>query len=387
MAVDGSRGSTVVQHPGQDVVSGWTPDGSALLFASDRSGSTSLWLQPLSDRQPRGAPRLIRGGLGGFMSAGVTRNGALYLSVDVSQRDVSVTALELATGKEARAPVRPIQQFVGTNVMPDWSPDGRHLAYVSQRSGLRNSGRIIGIRDMRTGDERALRPALSYFGPIDWAPDGDLFVTAGTDLKGRSGVFTIDARTARSSLIVDTSINAYPKWSSDGRRMFYRKTGQQRYTDVSIVERDLVSGTERTVARGAFGAFSVSPDGTSIAAPMGGIATASARVLAGIRVDTGEVRELMRVGPSERFPPYVAPQWTPDGRAVLVRKRSPNELWLVPLGGTPRKLDVDVREWSFGAVGQMSVHPDGRQVAFLTGRLSSEVMVLENFLPPVSSTR
>ena len=207
------------------------------------------------------------------------------------------------------------------------------------------------------------------------------FVTAGTDLKGRSGVFRIDAKTAAVSLVAEDTDDAYPKWSPDGKHVFYRKGAQQQFTDFSIVERDLSSGAERTVASGELGVFSVSPDGRSIAAPVGGILGAAAPVVREIRVDNGAMRDLLRAGPSERFPPYIAPQWTPDGRAVIVRKRAPNELWFVPMAGEPRKLDVDVREWSFGAVGQMSIHPDGRQVAFLSGTLSSEVMVLENFLP------
>jgi hypothetical protein len=107
-----------------------------------------------------------------------------------------------------------------------------------------------------------------------------------------------------------------------------------------------------------------------------------------IRADNGEMQDLLRVGPSERLPMYVAPQWTPDGRGVLVRKATPNELWLLPTtGAAPRKLDVDVRDWSFGGVGQISLHPDGRRIAFLSGSLSNEVMVLENFLQASAASR
>jgi hypothetical protein len=48
---------------------------------------------------------------------------------------------------------------------------------------------------------------------------------------------------------------------------------------------------------------------------------------------------------------------------------------------------VDVRNWTFGGVAQFSLHPDGRRIAFLSGSLSNEVMVLENFLPRATPAR
>jgi hypothetical protein len=68
--------------------------------------------------------------------------------------------------------------------------------------------------------------------------------------------------------------------------------------------------------------------------------------------------------------------------------RQPNELWIVPTkDGRPRKLQVDVSDWPFGPIAQMTLHPNGRTVAFLTGELSTDVMVLENFLPKAQNSR
>lgn len=391
LAVDGGRALTAVEHPSQDIAMGWTPDGSELLFASNRGGTTGLWAQPFGERRPRGAPRLVRADLGGSWSLGVTGDGSLYFGMRKNDRDISVTAVDLAGGKQLTPPMRPIRQFVGTNLMPDWSSDGRYLAYVSQRgfNPTDNSGRIIGVHDMTTGEERELRPKLLYFGPISWSPDGEALLTAGTDVKGRSGVFVIDARTADvSPVVVENTDNAYPQWSPDGKRVFYRQGAEGQLTDWKIVERDLASGAERTVVSGGFQVFSVSPDGRSIVAPIGDIGGSAAAAVVQIRVDNGEMRTLLRASASERFPMFIAPQWTPDGRAVLVRKRSPNELWLVPtMGDPPRKVEVDVRDWSFGGVGQISLHPDGRRIAFLSGSLSNEIMVLENFLPAPSTKK
>ena len=204
VAVDGSRAATVVEHPSRNIAMGFTPDGSQLLFASDRGGTMGLWEQPLDARRPKGAPRLLRSDLGGFWSLGVTKEGSLYYGIRKHDRDVSVMTMDLQAGKALTAPERLIQRFVGTNAMPDWSNDGEHLAFVSQRGfdPTNNTGRIVGIRNMTTGEEREIRPSLLYLGAISWSPNRETLLTSGTDLKGRPGVFAIDARTGETSLVV-----------------------------------------------------------------------------------------------------------------------------------------------------------------------------------------
>jgi Tol biopolymer transport system component len=58
--VDGGREITLVQHPADDDLLGWAPDGGHILFASDRAGTTGAWLLPVADGEPSGEPRLIK---------------------------------------------------------------------------------------------------------------------------------------------------------------------------------------------------------------------------------------------------------------------------------------------------------------------------------------
>ena len=61
-----------------------------------------------------------------------------------------------------------------------------------------------------------------------------------------------------------------------------------------------------------------------------------------------------------------------------------NELWLVSTtGAEPRKLAFDADQ-----VGRpMRLHPNGRQLAFVSGGRHAEIWVLENFLPALKPGR
>ena len=58
-----------------------------------------------------------------------------------------------------------------------------------------------------------------------------------------------------------------------------------------------------------------------------------------------------------------------------VDQPGPTELWRVtPEGGEPQKLlEMD-------GLSDISVHPDGRHIAFTSGRIQMEIWAMENFL-------
>ena len=60
----------------------------------------------------------------------------------------------------------------------------------------------------------------------------------------------------------------------------------------------------------------------------------------------------------------------------LYGDNEPNELWSIPAtGGAPRKLNLGVK------VKHLSLHPDGRRIAFTAGKTDGAIWVMENFLP------
>ena len=100
-----------------------------------------------------------------------------------------------------------------------------------------------------------------------------------------------------------------------------------------------------------------------------------------LSLSAGETRELFRNAKSDDLQ-VRSFEWMPDGWHILfVVQENPNEgptsLWRIPAeGGTAEKI-LHSRKLLAG----LSIHPDGHQVSFTNVKLSSEVWVMENFLP------
>ena len=400
LASDGSREIPAVVNPGNDVVIGWSPDGAHLLFASDRSGTMGLWALRFADGKPQGAPDLVKPDIGNVFPLGITKAGVLYTSIVASDQDIEVASVDVAAGKQTAPPVKVVQRFAGSNTQPTWSSDGKSLAYTSARG----NGFVVVIRATGTDENRELTPALSYLQGLTWSPDGRSFVVFGGDLKGRDGIYRIDAHSGSVTPIVAPIAQedrlSYEGffWSPDGKRLYYHSQNG------TVHERDLAAGTERVVVAGRpspitltpidgkLGPISLSPDGRWIASYRSeGSGTSVVVVL--IPVNGGEPRELLHVKQPEWVNNSSMP-WTADGRGILVRKMTEpegatSELWLVPIDGTTsRKLDFDANRVVPFAQGKLQLHPDGRQLAFVAGHQRiMEVWALENFVPTLKASR
>ena len=390
LAVDASAESHVVSSPGYDRLMGWSPDGTRLLFASDRTGTLGLWGLEVADGRSQGTPTLIKPDIPAS-SIGVTASGALFTVSVIGGQDIMMATLDLETGKLLKSPVSTMR-LVGPNRTPDWSPDGKSLAYLSER----DRALVIVIRAVDTGQMRELRVDLDYIGVLRWAPDSRSFVVKG-NRKGLEGAYQIDAHTGASTQLALTpgTGRSAAQLSPDAKKLYVWGGGVLRGTEGSVfLERDLASGRERELFRGPGPAFpELSPDGRFLAGASCDDRSKSCALML-VPVTGGQPKELLRVKDPQRIDTRGFVSWTPDGQSVIVPLHldaSPSssvnrELLLVPIDGrAPRKLALDTRNLARGGV---RVHPDGRQVAFATGGgRTSEVWVLENFLPAAEAVR
>lgn len=382
VALASGQEKVAIANPGLDRVVGWSPDGTRLIFSSDRNGSSlSLWSQPMRDGSPQEAATLLKADIGSE-SLGISSDGDLFVGQQVAGRNIYIAEVDFATGRVIKPATRAVDRFVGMNEWPDWSPDGKFLSYVYARNWVGRSPSIA-IKSLDDGRIREIPLDVINGRAPFWAPDGRSLVTHGVDADGRAGVYRIAAADGAVTPLVHAGPGewfGFPQFSPDGRKLYYAKSAAGSVG--RIVEYELDSGRQRDVIKGAVPG-AVAPDGKSIAA-MRRTGDASAIVVASL-IDDVE-REILRVARPQSLLQSLS--WAPDSRSVIVNTfwndGEKRETWLVPLdGGAHKVLDLPGHSWS-----RVRVHPDGKRVAYHAGDLRSEVWVLENFLPaPSTATR
>lgn len=189
--------SRVTSGPGWDREPTWTPDGSAIVFSSDRAGNFDLWRVAATGGEaerlttsplPDGQPAVARDGRVVFVRG---RLGAATLWVRQSN------------GSEARLTKdRVVEQW------PAVSSDGARLAYVT----IAGATRTLRVRNIESGkdsvaltDPRIERPA--------WSPAGDRLTWTASGARGAVYVSPLDGR----YINLVSGRRAESAWSPDGK--------------------------------------------------------------------------------------------------------------------------------------------------------------------------
>ena len=416
LAADGSREVTLVKHGAHDMNPVWTPAGNEIVFTSDRSGQPGLWKLPVRGDGRAGAPRMVKPNLGLRRPMGFTPEGALYYGVEIGQNDVYTASLKPDASGYLSPPALAVETYMGGNRVPDWSPDGEYLSYISRRGpSVRGAkSKVLVIRSLRTGEERELQPEvnLMQLSVPRWSPDSRSLVTLAQDRNGRFDFYQIDAETGAHKMLVDSpgdgADQRKPVMLPDGKSLIHeRKLTYDDPDQWRLIIQALETGDERIFFRSRhIHAWSLSPDGRqvavcvpsegpekefevaegkSISVPEGGF------VLLVLPVNGGEAREILRLPDGEE----AGLAWTADSRhllyirqTILSQMQNPRSterwpVWRIPAaGGEPLRTELSFQP---DEMLSLRLHPDGRRLVYMTGRRGRnprrEIWMLESFLP------
>jgi len=344
-----------------------------------------VWALEMKESRPQGKPYLLKKNMGKIAPLGFTENGDLYYAIYTSMNDVYTASLDLEKNSLSTLPKRTEELFMGANSSPDFSPDGKYLAYISRRTfgPGRFEPQVICILSQESGEKRELFPDLENMRFIRWSADGKNFFSYGFDKKGRTGLYSIDTQTGETVFIlmckpigeVIMELDVFP----DGRRIVYKKYERGKAGTGNIMSiriRDIQSGTEEEIYHKENALEShyvaLSSDGKWIAFDD----RVPQRTLYVIKATGGEPIELYRTKSGETITSF---DWRPESREIFFTKGisgKPNQLWRVNLeGGEPQRVDLSMRR-----LRQLRFHPDGKRFAFSAGYIEAEVWVMENLL-------
>ena len=155
----------------------WSPDGRRLVFSGNEGGITDLYMMDRDGRNVRRLTHDIYGDLmpqwspDGRQIAFVSDRGPGTNLQLLKFAPLSITILDLESGAVTTVPGQ-----AGLNINPMWAPDGRSIAYISDRTGSAN----VFLYDVAAKEHYQLTnlvggtSAITEFSPaLSWARGAD----------------------------------------------------------------------------------------------------------------------------------------------------------------------------------------------------------------------
>lgn len=223
----------------------WRADGQGLIVSTRIDGVRQLREVPLNGRS---STRLTPASLDAGAPA-VSRDGTQVVFVETFE-DTNIYEVDLWSDTLPRRIVESLAQ----DGEPQYSPDGRRIAFRSTRAGA--GGLLVANRD---GTNPVRVNTLAAY--LRWSPDGLRFVLDGKD-AGQSDIYLVDADGSNFSRFTQDPTNeTAPNWSRDGKRLYF---GSDRSGVTEIWRRPVAGGPATQITTGGGNLPIESPDGGTL---------------------------------------------------------------------------------------------------------------------------
>jgi tricorn protease len=317
----------------------WAPDGQALYYMSDQSGSENLWRLPLAGGQPVQATHFKDGRV---LWPAIARDG----SAIVFERDFGVWKLDLKSGQAAAVAItlRGAPASAGDRHLSETSfqqmalsPDGKKVALIAH-------GEVFAVPAKDGGPAERITDRGGIQSDLAWSPDSRrLAYSTQRGLSGQLMAYDFQTRRERA-LTSGEALDVRPSWSPDGKQLAYIRNQKELHV--------LTLGPENANGGGA------PKDATIFTGPIG------------------------RFGASP-------PSWSPDGKWIafpVTDAKSFRNVWVIPAAGGEARPISFLANGDTGSVIVWSA--DGKYLLFDTSQRSEDVHIVRvDLLPHVPRYR
>jgi dipeptidyl aminopeptidase/acylaminoacyl peptidase len=267
-----------------------------------------------------------------------------------------------AAGGDSRRITDGVKQDEG----PAWSPDGKTIAYVSDREG---GGKQVWLYDVATNASRKLTNLPGGAGSLKWTPDGsgvllvsDIYPDCGVEPQCiKDKTMAEGSKPSKARVITSLLYRHWTAWQDPTRShvILYSLNGQAR---------DLTPGTfdAPPFSLGGGDEFDISPDGKEFVYARDDhqhpeLSTNSDLFI--VPITGGEARRI-----TTRTGADTSPKYSPDGKWIAYRSQARAgyesdlfELWLYNRAtGTQTRVAQDFNNW----IESFSWAPDSRTIYF-----------------------
>jgi len=207
----------------------WSPKGDAIIYSAQTdSGSNVFWqgFNPLRLKSER-----VFFSEGTSSSATWGNNGNIYLAKYMGDKNTDLIEYTIVSGGSGHSleMSRKLTKHMAIETEPALSPDGKTLAYISDRTGTPQ----VYLLNLATKKTTRLTKKGNYNSSPSWSPDGTMIAYNGVR-NSKSVIFRVlvDDPLGFETQVSPKGMQAEsPVWSSDGSIVAYqaKKTGQQNW--------------------------------------------------------------------------------------------------------------------------------------------------------------
>ena len=225
---DGDNQRNLTNNPGEDKNPSWAPDGKRIAFVSDRDGH----------------PDVIPG----------------WFTSEIYVMDADGGNQQKLTNNPSR------------DTSPSWSPDGKRIAFQSDRDGNFNVEIYVIDADGSNPQNLTNNPTADYF--PSWSPDGKRIVfSAVREGHFKNGlnltfeIYVMDADGDNQQRLTENRKNDwFPSWSPDGERIAFAADRKGDFENFEIYVMDADGGNQQKLTENRVYDWSPSwsPDGERI---------------------------------------------------------------------------------------------------------------------------
>lgn len=228
MDIDGKNPRNLTNHPGFDFSPVWSPDGQRIAFLSLRKKEDGLYVMDADGKNQRYLAHMHQHGHAAWSPDG--KQIAFGCAVG---RRTDICVIDADGGKPRNLTLHPFGNPLHPfdDEHPTWSPDGRQIAFTSNREG-----QGIFVMDSDGNNLRRLTPPRTWDYNPAWSPDGKQIAFQSSQNENID-IYVMNADGSnRSRLTRHPAHDRYPSWAPDSKRILFYSERDGRSGEVYVMD-------------------------------------------------------------------------------------------------------------------------------------------------------
>ncbi|HIP71261.1 MAG TPA: DUF5050 domain-containing protein [Anaerolineae bacterium] len=215
MGADGKQQTRLTNNTAFDAQISWSPNGEFIVFVSGRDSNDEIYVMKADGSQQTRITN--HPAIDGSPAWSFDGEYIVFSSTRDNREDVVFVNSALYMMKADGSQLVSLTDSLSSNTSPVWSPDGKYIAFVSDRDSLRGRVPKIYLMEMSTreitrltDDDMAAYPVSHEFAPA-WSPDGQYLAFTLDD--GVPQIYAVHLQSGQMFQLTDGNARNYlPHW-------------------------------------------------------------------------------------------------------------------------------------------------------------------------------